>query len=126
MVFGDLFLDDVRRYREQSLEGTGILPMFPLWGRATDAVARQVLDLGFRALITCVDLSQAPADLAGRNFDSALLDELSRGIDPCGENGEFHTVVVSGPGFTRPLDVFVGETVEREGFVFADVCLRAG
>jgi uncharacterized protein (TIGR00290 family) len=121
MVFGDLFLEDVRRYRERSLAGTGLLPLFPLWRLPTTAVARELLGLGIRAMVTCVDLAQAPGEFAGRWYDEALLAELPPGVDPCGENGEFHTVVVDGPGFSRPIEVTVGETVERDGFIFVDV-----
>jgi uncharacterized protein (TIGR00290 family) len=103
MVFGDLFLEDVRHYRETSLEGTGIAPVFPLWHRPTATVAHTLLGLGFRAMVTCVDVAQAPREMAGRWYDEALLAELPAGVDPCGEKGEFHTVVVDGPGF-RPLD----------------------
>jgi uncharacterized protein (TIGR00290 family) len=121
MVFGDLFLEDVRRYREESLRATGITPLFPLWRRPTRELARRLLELGFEAVVTCVDPSQAPRWLAGRWFDSALLDEIPPSMDPCGENGEFHTVVVNGPGFGERIAVTVGEVVERDGFVFADV-----
>lgn len=121
MVFGDLFLDDIRRYRETSLQGTGVSPVFPLWRRPTDTVAQHLLTLGFKALIVCVDAALAPRKIAGRWYDEALLSELPGDVDPCGENGEFHTVVVDGPGFSRPIDVEVGATVERDGFVFTDV-----
>ena len=121
MVFGDLFLSDVRAYREQSLSGTGMTPLFPLWQRPTAELAREIVSLGVRAVLTCVDPRQAPAELAGRWYDDELLASLPAGVDPCGENGEFHTFVTDGPGFARPLDVSVGEIVEREGFVFADV-----
>jgi uncharacterized protein (TIGR00290 family) len=125
MVFGDLFLEDVRAYREQMLAGTGIAPGFPLWGRPTDVLAREMLAVGVRAVITCVDPQQLPAHFAGRAFDEQLLAELPPGVDPCGENGEFHTFVWNGPGFSSPIDIEVGDTVERDGFVFADVCLAA-
>lgn len=121
MVFGDLFLADIRAYREQQLAGTGLSPVFPLWERPTDVLAREMLDSGVRAVVTCVDPSQAPAEIAGRWYDADLLDELPGSVDPCGENGEFHTFVVDGPGFRYPLDVTVGDIVERDGFVFADV-----
>jgi uncharacterized protein (TIGR00290 family) len=124
MVFGDLFLEDVRRYREDALRDTGLHSVFPLWQRPTPQVARELLDLGVRALITCVDTAQAPRQIAGRWYDEALLDELPDTVDPCGENGEFHTVVVDGPSFSRPIQVDRGETVEREGFVFVDVIPR--
>jgi diphthamide synthase (EF-2-diphthine--ammonia ligase) len=125
MVFGDLFLEDIRAYREASLYGTGIRPLFPLWHHPTDSVARQLLDLGIRAVVTCVDPAQAPRDIAGHWYDAELLRRLPSGVDPCGETGEFHTFVVDGPGFAHPLDVTLGEVVERDGFVFADV-IRSG
>jgi uncharacterized protein (TIGR00290 family) len=121
MVFGDLFLEDVRRYREDSLQGSGLTASFPLWQRPTEIVARELVSLGVRAVITCVDPNQAPRELAGRWYDEKFLAELPQSVDPCGENGEFHTFVVDGPGFARSLDVIVGETVERDGFVFTDV-----
>jgi uncharacterized protein (TIGR00290 family) len=121
MVFGDLFLEDVRRYREVALEGTGVTPLFPLWRRPTPEVARSLIALGVRAVVVCVDPAQAPREIAGRPYDAALLNDLPAGVDPCGENGEFHTVVVDGPGFAFPIDVEVGEVLERDGFVFADV-----
>jgi uncharacterized protein (TIGR00290 family) len=121
MVFGDLFLEDIRAYRERSLEGSGITPLFPLWRQPTDDVAHQLLALGVRALITCVDPAKAPRSIAGRWYDEELLAELPSHVDPCGENGEFHTFVVNGPGFAQALNVTVGEIVERDGFVFADV-----
>jgi uncharacterized protein (TIGR00290 family) len=121
MVFGDLFLEDIRRYRETALEGTGMKPVFPLWHRPAAEVARSLIELDFRAVVVCVDPTQAPSEIAGRWYDAALLDDLPSGVDPCGENGEFHTVVVDGPGFAGPVDVEIGEVVERDGFVFADV-----
>jgi uncharacterized protein (TIGR00290 family) len=121
VVFGDLFLEDVRRYRERSLEGSGLEPLFPLWGEPTGALARRMLARGIRAVVTCTDLGQGARGLAGRWFDEAFLDALPPGVDPCGERGEFHTLVVDGPGFARPLDVVVGETVVRDGFAYADV-----
>jgi uncharacterized protein (TIGR00290 family) len=121
VVFGDLFLDDIRRYRERSLRGSGLSPLFPLWRRPTSELARELLDEGIRAAVTCVDLAQAPAELAGRWYDEAFLADLPVGVDPCGENGEFHTVVVDGPGFTSPIEVTLRNTTERDGFVFADV-----
>jgi uncharacterized protein (TIGR00290 family) len=121
MVFGDLFLEDIRAYREQSLRDWAITPLFPLWERPTDLVARDILAAGIRAVLTCVDPTQVPASLAGRWYDQSLLADLPPQADPCGENGEFHTFVVDGPGFAQALDVTVGEIVERDGFVFADV-----
>jgi uncharacterized protein (TIGR00290 family) len=121
IVFGDLFLAEVRAYREASLAGTGLTPVFPLWRQPTGALAREMLARGVRAVITCVDPAQAPKAIAGRWYDEALLRSLPDGVDPCGENGEFHTFVTDGPGFTHPLAVTVGETIERDGFVFTDV-----
>lgn len=124
VVFGDLFLEDVRRYREEKLAGTGIAPVFPLWGRDTAQLAREMIAAGMRAVLTCVDPSKLPRAFAGRGFDAALLAALPAGVDPCGENGEFHTCAVAGPMFAAALDVATGETVERDGFVFTDVVLR--
>ncbi len=119
--FGDLFLEDIRRYREEAMAGSGLAPVFPLWMRPTDVVAREILTSGIRAVVTCVDLAQASPALAGRWYDEAFLTDLPPGIDPCGEHGEFHTFVVDGPGLSRPIEVTVGETVERDGFAFTDV-----
>ncbi|MFI5178038.1 MAG: ATP-binding protein [Vicinamibacterales bacterium] len=124
IAFGDLFLEDVRRYREDRLAGTGIAPMFPLWGRATSALAREMLDAGLDAVVTCVDPSQLDAAFAGRRFDASLLSDLPASADPCGERGEFHTCCVAGPMFSRAVPVTSGERVTRDGFVFCDVMLR--
>ena len=121
MIFGDLFLSDVRAYREQRLAGTGLIPVFPLWGRPSAALAREMIESGLRAVITCVNPAQVPAELAGRWFDEDLLAELPDDADPCGEHGEFHTFVVDAPGFAYPVEVEIGETVERDGFVFTDL-----
>jgi uncharacterized protein (TIGR00290 family) len=121
MIFGDLFLEDVRAYREQKLAGTGIEPVFPLWGRDTRALAREMLDGGLRAILTCVDPRALDRRFAGRSFDAALLAELPASVDPCGERGEFHTYAWDGPMFAAPIAVTPGEVVEREGFVFADL-----
>lgn len=121
MVFGDLFLEDVRAYREAALSGTGVIPHFPLWQRPTAELARELIDVGFRAVITCVDLAQLPLELAGRWFDESLLADLPASADPCGERGEFHSLVVDSPDFDHPLAVSVGQLVERDGFAFADV-----
>lgn len=123
VVFGDLFLDDIRAYRERQLAGTGIAPVFPLWGRDTAALAREMLDAGVVATLTCVDSRKLPAAFAGRRWDAALLDELPDGVDPCGEHGEFHSFVSAGPGMSEAVEVTVGEVVEREGNVFADLLL---
>src|SRR5688572_14471685 len=113
MIFGDLFLEDVRRYREEKLAGTGIMPVFPLWGRPTAALAREMIDAGVETYLTCVDLKQLPKTFAGRRFDDALIADLPSTADPCGENGEFHTFVAYGPMLARRVPVSVGEVVER-------------
>jgi uncharacterized protein (TIGR00290 family) len=124
MIFGDLFLEDVRRYREEKLNGTGIAPVFPLWHRPTDALARAMIDAGVETYLACVDLKQLPKEFAGRRFDRALLEELPASADPCGEKGEFHSCVVAGPMLKRRIPVTVGEVVEREGFAFADLVMQ--
>jgi len=124
VVFGDLFLADVRAYRESRMAGSGVEPLFPLWGRDTAALAREMLAAGLRATLTCVDPRRLDRSFAGRAFDAALLGDLPPGVDPCGENGEFHTFAWDGPMFRRPVEVATGEVVERDGFVFADL-LRA-
>ncbi len=121
MAFGDLFLQDIRQYRERQLKGTGLTPVFPLWKMPTDALAREMIAGGLRAKITCVDPKALAPSFAGRDFDLALLAELPPNIDPCGENGEFHSFVYDGPMFRKPIAVSVGETCERDGFVFADL-----
>jgi len=123
-AFGDLFLEDIRRYREEKLAGTGIGPLFPLWGLPTRALAQEMVVGGLRAYITCVDLKQAPREWAGRLFDAAFVDAVPGGIDPCGERGEFHTFVCDGPMFHHPVEVVAGEIVERDGFVFSDLLPR--
>lgn len=120
MAFGDLFLEDVRAYRSAQLEGTGIRPTFPLWGEPTLPLARRMIDAGLRARLTCVDPRSLPPAMAGRAFDAELLAELPAGVDPCGENGEFHSFAYAGPMFQRPLRIRAGAVVERDGFVFAD------
>jgi len=124
IIFGDLFLEDVRRYREDKLAGTGIAPVFPLWGRPTAALARAMIDGGVETYLTSVDLKQLPVAFAGRRLDHALLAELPVTADPCGEKGEFHTFVAAGPMLSRRIAVSVGEVVEREGFAFADLLLQ--
>lgn len=121
VVFGDLFLEDIRRYREERLQGTGLRPVFPLWGVETGLLSTRMLDAGLSAIVTCIDPKKLAHSCAGRRWDRAFVAELPQGVDPCGENGEFHTFVTHGPMLREPLQVTVGETVERDGFVFADV-----
>lgn len=121
VVFGDLFLEDVRAYREQALAGTGIRALFPLWKRPTGPLAREMIERGTRAVLTCVDPTKLPPSFAGRAFDEQLLDDLPPDVDPCGERGEFHTFVWDGPVFARPIEVQTGGVVTRDGFVFCDV-----
>lgn len=121
MAFGDLFLEDVRAYREKQLLGTGIEPLFPLWGSDTAKLAQQMMAAGLRARISTLDPKKLDASLGGHEFDPALLAALPAGVDPCGENGEFHTLAWDGPMFLRPLAIRVGETVLRDGFVFTDL-----
>jgi len=123
LAYGDLFLADIRAYREERLAGSGISPLFPLWGRDTGALAREMVGAGVRAVLTCVDPAQLDAGFAGQSFDSTLLDRLPPSCDPCGERGEFHTFAWHGPGFERPVPVTAGEVVARDGFVFADLLL---
>lgn len=124
MIFGDLFLEDIRKYREENLAKCGIAPVFPLWGLDTRILAQEMLAGGVRAYLTCVDPKKLDASFAGRSFDKKLLADFPSGIDPCGENGEFHTCVVAGPMFASPIPVDVGEIVERDGFIFADFLPR--
>jgi uncharacterized protein (TIGR00290 family) len=121
MAFGDLFLEDIRRYREDKLAGTGIAPLFPLWGIDTGQLARQMIAGGLVAYVACLDPRKLPERLAGRRFDGMLLAELPAGVDPCGENGEFHTFACAGPMFSRPIPVQSGQVVTRDGFVFCDL-----
>jgi uncharacterized protein (TIGR00290 family) len=120
VAFGDLFLRDVRAYREKQLAPTGLEPLFPLWEIPTDRLARGMIAGGLRARLTCVDPRQLPASFAGRDFDASLLAELPSSVDPCGERGEFHTCVYAGPMFSAPIALEPGEVVARDGFVFAD------
>ncbi len=121
IIFGDLFLQDIRAYREAKLEGTGITPVFPLWQQPTGPLAQKMIEGGVEAHLAVVDLKKLPADFAGRRFDAALIDALPAGADPCGENGEFHSFVSAGPMLAWSIPVKVGETVERDGFAFADL-----
>jgi uncharacterized protein (TIGR00290 family) len=121
VAFGDLFLSDIRAYRERQLSGTGLEPLFPLWNLDTRDLARDMIAGGLRAKLTCVDPKRLAPGFAARDFDQQLLDELPAGVDPCGENGEFHSFVYAAPVFDRALPIRMGEIVERDGFVFADV-----
>ncbi len=121
IAFGDLFLADIRAYRERLLAGTGVEPIFPLWDKPTAALAREMVASGIKAVLTCVDPRKLAPELAGREFDENFLAELPEGVDPCGENGEFHTFVYAAPGFRSSISIRKGETVERDGFFFADV-----
>jgi uncharacterized protein (TIGR00290 family) len=121
MAFGDLFLEDVRKYREQQLKGTGIEPLFPLWGIPTNQLAEQMLSAGVEAYISSVDLAKLPSRFAGRRWSRETIKEFPAGTDPCGENGEIHSVVAAGPMFCRTIPVLVGETIERDGFAYADI-----
>ena len=123
LAFGDLFLEDIRAYRDAMLEPTALEPLYPAWcgPDRTAAVAQEMIELGMQAVLTCVDPRRLDERFAGRRFDAALLEELPEGVDPLGENGEFHTFATHGPMFSSPLSVTVGEVVRREGFVFADL-----
>lgn len=121
IAFGDLYLEDVRRYREENLAGTGITPLFPLWEIPTDELSRDMVKSGLRAIITCIDPKYLSADFAGREYDNVFLKQIPDHIDPCGENGEFHSFTYAGPMFNEKVNIRVGETVTRDGFVFTDV-----
>jgi uncharacterized protein (TIGR00290 family) len=125
VAFGDLFLEDIRRYREEKLQGTGITPIFPIWKMPTDILAREMISAALRARLTCIDPNQLPGSFAGRAYDHALLSDLPPSVDPCGERGEFHTFAHDGPMFRWPVPIKSGEVVERDGFVFADLLLDA-
>jgi uncharacterized protein (TIGR00290 family) len=125
MAFGDLYLEDIRAYREKQLANTGITPVFPLWQIPTRQLAHEMIDSGLVAHLTCIDPRLMPAELAGHRFDHALLDALPAGVDPCGENGEFHSCVSNGPMFRHGINLSHGDVVERDGFVFADLQLAS-
>jgi uncharacterized protein (TIGR00290 family) len=124
VAFGDLFLQDIRRYREEQLVGSGLAAMFPLFDADTRRLAREMIESGVRARVTCVDLRQLGPQFAGREFDTQLLGELPLTVDPCGERGEFHTFAYDGPMFAHPIAVDTGATLERDGFVFTDLVPR--
>jgi uncharacterized protein (TIGR00290 family) len=121
VAFGDLFLEDVRRYREERLAGSGLTPLFPLFGADTAALAREMIAAGLGARLTCVNPKVLDGAYAGREFDARLLEDLPASVDPCGERGEFHTFAYKGPMFTQPIGIETGVIVERDGFVFADL-----
>jgi uncharacterized protein (TIGR00290 family) len=121
IAFGDLFLADIRAYRERQLQGTGLEPLFPVWQIPTGQLARQMIAAGLRAKLVCVDPKKLAPEFAGRDFDLQLLADLPAEVDPCGENGEFHSFVHAGPMFDRPITVAAGERVERDGFCFCDL-----
>jgi uncharacterized protein (TIGR00290 family) len=123
VVFGDLFLEDVRAYRERQFAGTGFTPVFPLWQRPTAALACEMIDAGVETYLVCVDLKRVDRGLVGRRLDRALLAAFPEGIDPCGENGEFHTFLTSGPMLSRPIPIVQGAVEERSGFAYADLAL---
>lgn len=123
-AFGDLFLEDVKNYREEQLKDTGIEPIFPVWGLETKQLAEEMIASGLKTVITCVDTKQAPAELAGQIYSERFLEALPPGADPCGENGEFHSFVFDGPMFHHPLEVEVGESVKRGQFTFIDLQLK--
>ncbi len=125
VAFGDLFLRDIRDYREKQLSGTGLEPLFPLWQTPTGELAREMIRSGVRARLTCIDPRVLSSEFAGREFDLQLLDDLPRGVDPCGENGEFHSFVYDGPMFRQSIEIRSGDVMERDGFIFADL-LPAG
>jgi len=126
VAFGDLFLEDVRAYRERQLEGTGLTPIFPVWGLPTQALAEEMIASGLRARLTCVDTEKLDSSFVGREFDSALLSAFPAEIDPCGERGEFHSFVYAGPMLTSPIPISLGETLIRERFAFADLTMNGG
>jgi uncharacterized protein (TIGR00290 family) len=124
VAFGDLFLEDVRQYREERLRGTGLTPLFPLWGRGTADLAREMVAAGIEARLTCIDTRILPVAFAGRCYDAELLRDLPGNVDPCGERGEFHTCVVAGPMFAHRIEVVPGGLVRRDTFVFCDLFER--
>jgi uncharacterized protein (TIGR00290 family) len=121
VAFGDLFLQDIRDYRVRQLQGTGLEPLFPVWQIPTAQLGRDLITAGVKAKITCVDPSKLAKSFAGNEYDLRLLQEMPAAVDPCGENGEFHTFVYDAPVFSRPIEIRMGEVIERDGFVFADV-----
>lgn len=123
VAFGDLFLEDIRRYREERMADTGLELLFPLWGLETGQLARSMIDGGLKAAVTCVDPGRLSPSFAGRQFDARFLENLPEDVDPCGENGEFHTFAWDGPMFRHPVPVTNGEVIERDGFIYADLLM---
>src|SRR5690606_14938830 len=121
IAFGDLFLEDIRKYREEKLQGTGIDPLFPLWNSSTPNLAKEMITSGFKAVVTCIDPKVLPESFAGREFDESFLNDLPSNVDPCGENGEFHTFIYDAPMFKKPIPIQVGEKTKRDGFIFTDI-----
>lgn len=124
-AFGDLFLEDVRNYREEKLKSSGITPIFPIWDIPTERLSREMIDNGLRAVITCVDPKQMPEEFVGKEYNQSFLNDIPEGVDPCGENGEFHSFVFDGPMFKEQIEIFVGDIVHRDNFVFADVLQKS-
>ena len=120
-IFGDLFLEDVRRYREEKLKDTGIKPLFPLWDFQTDKLSQEMIKSGLKTIITCINPKQMPKQLVGKEFAESFLNSLPENVDHCGENGEFHSFVFDGPMFKEKIEICVGDIVERDGFIFADI-----
>lgn len=121
IAFGDLYLADIRAYREKQMAHCSISPIFPLWNTPTDQLALDIVESGTQAIVTCVDPQQMPSDFAGREYNATFLADLPASVDPCGENGEFHTFVFAGPMLPKPINISVGETIGRDGFIFTDV-----
>ena len=121
IAFGDLFLEDIRRYREEKMQGTGLNLCFPLWGTPTGELAQEMIEGGLKAKISCVDLRLMPAHFSGHDFNANFLNTLPATVDPCGENGEFHTFTWAGPMFKKPIAIITGETVTRDGYVYTDL-----
>ena len=124
-AFGDLFLKGVRNYREEKLKGTGIKPIFPIWGIPTDVLSREMIRSGLRTVITCINPKQTPSEFIGKEFDDDFLDSLPNNIDPCGENGEFHSFVFDGPMFKNKIEILIGDIVHRDDFLFVDILPKA-
>jgi uncharacterized protein (TIGR00290 family) len=124
-AFGDLFLEEVRAYREEKLQGSGMSPIFPLWGIPTEILSREMIRGGLKTVITCINPKQIPKEFVGKEFDEDFLDALPKTVDPCGENGEFHSFVFDGPMFKKKIDIVVGDIVHRDNFIFADVLRKS-